>query len=449
MYSKLLINLPKKYDAFRNFFSLKETLLSIVKEYSSKIGSEIYFAVSYIKKSGIEEFVSMFKEVLNNGGKIRILTCFDFGFTDIEALEQLNDLRKFGDIKIKIYFEPDINYHPKVYLLKHNAGENALLVGSNNLSLMALEKNIECAILQKNSDIFDDLCYYFSWLWNQANELDFGIEENLSKLYQKAEKQRTNIEREVKKVLVDNELKYALDANGELVKEAFIIIEKFTKMYKITPKILYWRDTAIDEIITLLKASQNSPTLTQRQLIMQLIKDGELHYKSTKAYGSWLNYQLLLQNLGFWDDIGITELGKKAIELYEISFLEFISFIKFCILSSGNLFSLCVAIQKANTKHFSNLNELENLTKDDWIDIILEDVNEYLKELNIEKIGKESLRRYFPGIFNKFGLESFYINYPKNHYQLRFKKMAKYILEYGEKLELVKLKTNDDFVTEL
>jgi len=405
----LLINLTNyNLKLPKNTKIIKNTFFKLLEEYGKLEESEIFFAVAYIKKAGIKEIITRLEKILEKKGKVRILTCLDFGLSEIDALRELLSLKDKGDLKLRIYFNKEGNFHPKVYLFK-NKENNDIILGSYNLSQWAIGTNIECAIHQENSELFNDLSSYFQFLWRDSIDLSTKLVEDYSSISKRIEMQNQKLQLKIEDIVSSSEKEELIDIDSSEIEDILAFIDDFCKEMNVSKEILFWRDTAIDEVITLLKESNKLNIYNQRQLIIKLIKEDNLHYKSTKATGAWLNYQLFMQSIGFWDENQITKLGKMALEKYKNSYFDFILFLQFCILVTGNLFSLIIAINKANN--------------------------------NSEIINK--------GLFSKFAMNKYLIQIKPTVYTTNINKLIEFINEYSNSLNLSRDNSEDDFITNL
>jgi superfamily II DNA or RNA helicase/diadenosine tetraphosphate (Ap4A) HIT family hydrolase len=98
-------------------------------------------AVSFTRNSGVFKIKNHLQDLLDRGGGIRFLTGDYLGITEPKALISLLDLK--GDIKFRVYQTTDHSFHPKAYIFHNKEGSGVALVGSSNLSAMALEKGVE------------------------------------------------------------------------------------------------------------------------------------------------------------------------------------------------------------------------------------------------------------------------------------------------------------------
>ncbi|MCY4207403.1 MAG: DUF3427 domain-containing protein [Roseovarius sp.] len=101
----------------------------------------IDIAVSFIRATGARLIFPRLKEMLDRGGKIRLLTSDYLNVTEPSALRWLLDLE--GELRPFVFKCGDTPFHPKAWIFDFHDGTGALLVGSSNFSKSALEKSIE------------------------------------------------------------------------------------------------------------------------------------------------------------------------------------------------------------------------------------------------------------------------------------------------------------------
>lgn len=100
-------------------------------------------AVSYIRLSGISVLLKASSEQVSRS---LIITCTDFGITEPEALRAL---LKHG-YDLRAFIAPGL--HAKVWLLRFLDREPIVFVGSSNLSLSAVSKNVEANVRVDQSE---------------------------------------------------------------------------------------------------------------------------------------------------------------------------------------------------------------------------------------------------------------------------------------------------------
>ena len=113
------------------------------------------FAVAFILESGITRIEPYLLDVLDAGGRVRILTGDYLDVTEPRALLRLLDLQEAteypdhqeqrdGVFDCRV-FETDaaLGFHPKAYLIRRQGGEHVAYIGSSNLTRAALERGVE------------------------------------------------------------------------------------------------------------------------------------------------------------------------------------------------------------------------------------------------------------------------------------------------------------------
>lgn len=97
--------------------------------------------VAFVRTSGLDLVIEHLRDLLDRGGKIRLLTGDYLDITEPEALLRLTDLA--GRLELRVFETLQVAFHPKGYLFHFPDGTATALVGSSNLSASALQKGIE------------------------------------------------------------------------------------------------------------------------------------------------------------------------------------------------------------------------------------------------------------------------------------------------------------------
>ena len=159
-----------------------------------------YFSVSFIKKPGLLLLSSNIEAALKRGAKGQLITSTYQNFTDIDSLNYFYNLSiKYPD-QFSCHLDKDcfydnynnsIGFHTKGYLFEFD-NYNELIVGSSNITLYALLKNIEWDVSVIDSDV--DHSYAkakeeFDTLWKQTFPLTKElIDDYKTKLYYSIER---------------------------------------------------------------------------------------------------------------------------------------------------------------------------------------------------------------------------------------------------------------------
>ena len=153
---------------FQNFFKeIKNELRSSEK---------FFFAVSFIKHSGLQLLLKELTELEEKGVEGEILTSTYMNITEPKALSKL---LSFKNIKVKLYKGKGESFHTKAYFFQRENNLSSLILGSSNLSHEALcngrEWNIRISEkLEKN--LFINASNEFENLWNSSETLDLDKE---------------------------------------------------------------------------------------------------------------------------------------------------------------------------------------------------------------------------------------------------------------------------------
>jgi superfamily II DNA or RNA helicase/diadenosine tetraphosphate (Ap4A) HIT family hydrolase/HKD family nuclease len=112
-------------------------------------------AVAFILESGLTRIESHLLDVLDRGGRVRVLTGDYLDVTEPRALLRLLDLQaaiehpddpsqRTGSIDCRVFqTDKSLGFHPKAYLIGHHGGEHIAYIGSSNLTRAALVRGVE------------------------------------------------------------------------------------------------------------------------------------------------------------------------------------------------------------------------------------------------------------------------------------------------------------------
>ena len=159
-----------------------------------------YFSVSFIKKPGLRLLAPNIEAALARGARGKLITSTYQNFTDIDSLTFFRDLatRYPGQFECRLDREcfHDVNgntvgFHSKGYLFEFS-NHNELLVGSSNITVYALLKNVEwdvSVIDAPEEETYDSAKKEFERLWERTLPLTQElIEEYKTKLYYSIER---------------------------------------------------------------------------------------------------------------------------------------------------------------------------------------------------------------------------------------------------------------------
>jgi HKD family nuclease len=132
-----------------------EILLALASVLDNQV-TALRIAVAYTTRSGCDQFIPLIESKL---GKRRwrdlpkeIVTSFDYGITDPEALVYLSAIPNCSvyvantEVLNRTSLRPNISFHPKLYIL-NKPDRCTVLAGSANLTRMAFTVNTEVAFL--------------------------------------------------------------------------------------------------------------------------------------------------------------------------------------------------------------------------------------------------------------------------------------------------------------
>lgn len=98
-------------------------------------------AVAFILKSGVALVREHLRDLLDRGGRVRIVTGDYLDATDPDALVELLDLG--GNLQLRVFEAGDTSFHPKAYIFHDENGQGTAFVGSSNLTRPALQGGVE------------------------------------------------------------------------------------------------------------------------------------------------------------------------------------------------------------------------------------------------------------------------------------------------------------------
>lgn len=103
--------------------------------------TKIDLAVSFLMASGVRLVIPHLRDLLERGGRLRLLTGDYMDVTEPAALRLVADL--IGDRQLRVFRAAQIPFHPKAWIFGFDEGTGAMIVGSSNLSRSALTTGVE------------------------------------------------------------------------------------------------------------------------------------------------------------------------------------------------------------------------------------------------------------------------------------------------------------------
>ena len=101
----------------------------------------IDLSVSFLMRSGAQLVLPHLRDLLERGGRLRLLTGDYLHVTEPAALRLIADLE--GDKHMHVFQAREISFHPKAWMFGFADEAGGLIVGSSNLSRFALERGVE------------------------------------------------------------------------------------------------------------------------------------------------------------------------------------------------------------------------------------------------------------------------------------------------------------------
>lgn len=140
-------------------------------------------SVAFITVGGLTPLLETFKNLEEKGIHGQILTTDYLMFSDPRALEKLE---QFSNIELKMYCcqENEEGFHTKGYIFENDKDDYHILMGSSNLTLNALTKNIEWNTnfsVREEEKYTHHLFQEFKQLWISRNTKDYASIQSLYK----------------------------------------------------------------------------------------------------------------------------------------------------------------------------------------------------------------------------------------------------------------------------
>ena len=159
-----------------------------------------YFSVSFIKKPGLRLLAPNIEAAIARGAHGQLITSTYQNFTDVDSLQFFYDLQTRYPDRFTCRLDKEcfhdihgntVGFHSKGYLFEF-ADRNELLVGSSNITVYALLKNIEwdvSVIDEDDGETYASAKAEFDSLWEQTLPLSLDlIDEYRTRLYYSIER---------------------------------------------------------------------------------------------------------------------------------------------------------------------------------------------------------------------------------------------------------------------
>ncbi len=121
---------------------------------------------AFIKWHGLRQIERAIRDLIDRGGRLRVITTTYLGATDQRALDRLAELG--ADIKVS-YETRTTRLHAKAWLFRRNNGTTTAYVGSSNLSKTALVDGVEWNVRISNMEqpyVIDTFTATFEDYWH-------------------------------------------------------------------------------------------------------------------------------------------------------------------------------------------------------------------------------------------------------------------------------------------
>ena len=156
----------------------------------SQIESEIESAdridmvMAFIRRSGLNPRRSTLRRHCANGGTLRVLTTTYTGSTQVEALQDLQELG--ADVRVS-YDVSGTRLHAKAWLFHRESGASTAFIGSSNLTHQAQHTGQEWNLRvsgKRNPDVIDKVRGVFDAYWSSGDFVPFDALEFIERTRQ-------------------------------------------------------------------------------------------------------------------------------------------------------------------------------------------------------------------------------------------------------------------------
>lgn len=143
-------------------------------EQNLKTSEQSYFAIAFLKTSGLDNLLKDIKKNLKSGGQLTIVAGQNFALTEPKALKELRKLfQSYPTSKLYLAKANMRNsvFHPKLYLFK-TKNNYSIISGSANITKGGLMNNNETSLLvncQSTDKVWIDAINYFKSIIEPEN----------------------------------------------------------------------------------------------------------------------------------------------------------------------------------------------------------------------------------------------------------------------------------------
>lgn len=105
-------------------------------------------AVAFAMDSGVQLIAPWFRDLLDRGGRLRVVVGDYMDVTEPAALHRLADL---GGAQVRVFETGSGSFHPKAWLFRAADRQGAAIVGSSNLSRTGKQRRSSTAVAPSSS----------------------------------------------------------------------------------------------------------------------------------------------------------------------------------------------------------------------------------------------------------------------------------------------------------
>lgn len=226
-----------------------------------KVHDQAFFAVAFLKTSGLNNLIKPFKAFLKNGGQLTLVVGRNFALTEPNALHELRNLFKnFPPSKLflaKANAATNV-FHPKLYLFKSQK-DCCVISGSANITRGGLIDNKETSLIadcKENDTIWKDAKNYFDTLLNSENSDE--ATRIVIKQYETFFEQQKQYNKKAKPIPIKTKSQLVFDFNN--LAKHFKKFNNSERQEKFKEKLNNYRKAKL-----ILDQIADNPKLTQRQ----------------------------------------------------------------------------------------------------------------------------------------------------------------------------------------
>lgn len=150
----------------------------------SELNAELASAVdvdlicAFVIKSGVRRLRRALQQLIDRGGRVRVITTTYMGATEKEAVDLLHEM----GAEVKVAFDArTTKLHAKAWLLRRSPGPRTAYVGSSNLSHTALFDGLEWNVRLSETDaapVLEKIQMTFDAYWESEYFVDYDPKEN-------------------------------------------------------------------------------------------------------------------------------------------------------------------------------------------------------------------------------------------------------------------------------